>query len=105
MKRSMKNKVRLSKKEINIIKSTARDVFGKEVKVLIFGSRALPEKKGGDIDILVKSPKSITTSKKLEFLAKLELRGIHRKVDLLVITSQMKIKEIHLEALRTGVEI
>ena len=98
-------KVRLTNNEIKIIKETAKNVFGKNVKVLIFGSRASLEKKGGDIDILIKSSKQISVSDEIAFLAKLELKGIQRKVDLLTITPKTKLKKIHADAISSGVEI
>jgi len=101
----MKKGVRLSEKEIQTIKEVAKEVFGKDVRVFIFGSRVFLDKRGGDIDVLVKSPRRISVSEKLSFLAKLELKGIGRKVDLLVITPETKLKEIHLEAMAKGVEI
>ena len=98
-------RIRLSEEEIRKIKETAHEVFGKEIKIYIFGSRSVPDKRGGDIDILIKSSRQIPVDKKLSFLAKLELRGVERKVDLIIISPETKIKDIHIEALKTGVEI
>jgi len=100
-----KKQVRLSEDEIQIIKEVAKEVFGKDVKIFIFGSRVFLDKRGGDIDILVKSPRIISVSEKINFLAKLELKGIGRKVDLLVITPETKLKKIHSEAVAKGIEI
>ncbi len=101
----MEKRIRLSEEELQVIKETAKEVFGEDVRVFIFGSRVFPEKRGGDIDVLIKSPRKISTSEKISFLAKLELRGISRKVDLLVVTPETRLKEIHLEAMAEGVEI
>ena len=98
-------RIRLSEEEIKKIKETAHEVFGKEVKIYIFGSRSVPNKRGGDIDILIKSSRQISVDEKLSFLARLELKGIERKVDLITICPGTKFKDIHVEALRTGVEI
>jgi len=98
-------RVRLSEEEIEKIKKTAYDVFGKEVKIYIFGSRSIPNKRGGDIDILIESSKRISVNEKLSFLARLELKGIKRKVDLVTVSPGTNLKGIHSEALRTGVEI
>lgn len=100
----MKN-IRLRKKELDIIKDTAKKVFGEDIKVYIFGSRVDSEKRGGDIDILIKASRKISLSKRLSFLAKLELKGIERNVDLLVLSPQTKLKGIYKEAMRTGVQI
>jgi len=98
-------KIRLSEEEIGKIKETAHEVFGKEIKVYIFGSRTDLSKRGGDIDVLIESPKKISVDEKLTFLAKLELKGIERKVDLVIICPETKLKSIHAEALKTGIEI
>ena len=83
----------------------AKEVFGEDARVFIFGSRVCLEKRGGDIDILIKTSREVTTSEKLSFLAKLELKGIERKVDLLIVTPTTKLKEIHLKAMNKGIEI
>ena len=46
--------MRLSEYEIEVIVSCAKDNFGENTSVIIFGSRAVDIKKGGDIDLLVK---------------------------------------------------
>ena len=99
------DKIRLSEEQIKEIKRTAYEVFGKEIKIYIFGSRVILEKRGGDIDILIKTSRKISVDEKLTFLARLELRGISRKVDLLIISPDVELKGIYQEALRTGVEI
>ena len=101
----MRKKLRLSEKEIKVIKETAQEVFGENVRVFIFGSRTQANRKGGDIDILIETDRKVSVDEKLTFLARLELRGIERKVDLLVVSPETKLKTIHQEALKSGVEI
>ena len=101
----MKNKVRLSDKEIQIIKETAKEIFGSDAKVYIFGSRAEMNKKGGDIDIFIETDKKTSLHDELKFLTKLEIKGIERKVDLVVKNPYIKEKSIFKEAKKNGVLI
>ena len=48
--------IRLTEGELKAIKDTARQVFSKDVRVWIFGSRVNPELKGEDIDIYIEIP-------------------------------------------------
>ncbi len=45
--------MRLERWEIEEIKKAAELIFGKDVKVILFGSRVDDNKKGGDIDLYV----------------------------------------------------
>lgn len=46
--------MRLSKNEIQIILRVAKEIYGEGVEVYLFGSRLNDEKKGGDINLLVR---------------------------------------------------
>ena len=93
-------KVRLTDKEIQIIKNLANNIFG-DCKIYIFGSR-LKEKKGGDIDIFI-IPKNRENlfRKKLKLSAKLEIL-LEKPVDIVV--SKNRDRAIEKEALK-GIEI
>ena len=56
LKKTKTVNIRLTDKELKAIKDTARQVFGKDIRVWIFGSRVNPELKGGDIDIYIEIP-------------------------------------------------
>lgn len=75
--------MRLSENQIQIINQTAKEHFGNTVKVFLFGSRVDNKKKGGDIDLLIRSQnKSVLTLKnKLLFLVDLKIRIGDRKID------------------------
>ena len=92
------NKVRLSDNEIKIIKETAKKYFGENVKVYLFGSRADLNKKGGDLDIFIETDKKTTIKDELSFLTEIEIKGIERKVDLIVKNPLKKDKKIFEEA-------
>lgn len=97
--------LRLLEEDIKIIKDTATEVFGYKIKVYIFGSRTDLKRKGGDIDIFIETEEEASPKQELEFLAKLELRGIERKVDLLLKSKNIEDRPIFEEAKRTGVLI
>lgn len=60
--------MRLNKKDIQSIVRVAKEVYGEGVEVYLFGSRTDNEKRGGDIDLLVR-----TTSEKKGVLARIRM--------------------------------
>ncbi len=97
-------KIRLSENEIKAIKETAREIFGKNVKVYLFGSRTDINKKGGDIDLLIEPDNTENIfEKKLKFLSRLKSRIGEQKID--VIIANYDNKNIQKIAKKTGVLI
>ncbi len=47
--------MRLQSKEIQTILRVAEEIYGNGVKVYLFGSRLNDEKRGGDIDLLIRT--------------------------------------------------
>ena len=47
--------MRLQKQEIQTILQVARNIYGEKVKVYLFGSRLDNTKRGGDIDLLIRT--------------------------------------------------
>jgi predicted nucleotidyltransferase len=101
----MDRRIRLKDEEIEIIKEVAIEIFGEDAKVYIFGSRVDLTKKGGDIDIFIETQKEVSLNQEIDFLAKLELKGIERSVDVLIKAKNRDNKPIFEEAKRTGVLI
>ena len=60
--------MRLNKKDIQSIVRVAKEIYGEGVEVYLFGSRTDNEKRGGDIDLLVR-----TTSEKKGVLARIRM--------------------------------
>jgi len=97
-------KIRLSEKEIEIIKRSAEEIFGKGTKVYLFGSRTDPSKRGGDIDLYIKPQvKENLFEKRIKFIIKLwEMLG-EQKID--VILEKDPEREIEKIALKEGIEL
>ncbi len=97
--------IRLTQDEIKAIKDTAKEIFGSNVKVWLFGSRVNPELKGGDIDIYIEIPKMENwLDKKINFLVKLKEKIGDQKIDLVLKPYNCQ-EEICIEAKRTGVKL
>jgi len=93
--------MRLSEKEVSVIKSTIKNIFG-DVQLYLFGSRVDDGKKGGDIDLfVVAKDNSNLFEKKIKALAKLK-RSLHKPVD--IVLHQDFNREIEQQALK-GIEL
>ncbi|WP_456470987.1 nucleotidyltransferase family protein [Caminibacter sp.] len=92
--------VRLSEKEINIIKNMTKEYLG-ECEIYIFGSRTDLNKKGRDIDIYVIPKKRFEYKMQLRLKAKLE-ETLLKPVDLII--SSNPNRPIEIEA-KKGVKI
>lgn len=84
--------MRLSQKYIDIIKSTIADRV-ENATIFLFGSRVDDSKKGGDIDLFVQTTQPLTLKEELEILARLEMNGIRRKIDLIIDSPQRRKKD------------
>jgi len=101
----MNNRLRLSDFEIEAIKSLAKDIFGEDVKLWIFGSRADINKKGGDIDIYIETNNLEDIIKKqIKYLSKLKLKIGDQKIDVVIKPENCK-EDISIEAKQTGVRL
>jgi len=78
--------MRLNKFEQNAIKQTFEEVF--EVgEIYLFGSRVNNEKKGGDIDLYIKTKTENFQRKKITFLVKLKKLIGDQKIDVVLAKS------------------
>jgi len=79
--------MRLSTHQIQAICQAATASFGEGVAVWLFGSRVDDNKKGGDIDLLVRPPLIAADqpfAKKIKMLGLLERLLGERKIDLVI---------------------
>lgn len=75
--------MRLTESQIQFINQTAKERFGNKVKVFLFGSRIDDTKRGGDIDLLIRTQKEsmLSIKNKLLFIVDLKTRIGDRKID------------------------
>ncbi len=79
--------MRLNKAQISAIRQAAREVYGENVQVWLFGSRVDDNRHGGDIDLLIRPDTENQDSglrQKIRFLGKLERAIGERKVDVVI---------------------
>jgi len=93
--------LRLTDKEIKIIKENTKKIFG-ESKIMLFGSRIDDKKNGGDIDLYI-----IPKEKENLFVKKLKLKSIledllFKPVDIVVAKDKNRL--IEKEAMK-GIEL
>lgn len=80
--------MRITVTEKKAISSSAKQIFGSETKVVLFGSRANDASRGGDIDLLIIPPEDSVRSdffnKKFQFIVKVLDRIGDQKMDVLI---------------------
>jgi predicted nucleotidyltransferase len=99
--------LRLSDAQTRMILESARDLFGEDVRVTLFGSRADDSSRGGDVDLLVEV--SGPVDHPAVMMARLSARisrGLHgRKVDVVISASNLADQAIHRVARESGVRL
>lgn len=99
--------MRLTPHQQTAINTAAKNNFGQNVGVWLFGSRADDSKKGGDIDLLIRPDPDAADQlfvKKVRLLSQLERDLGQRKIDV-VIESPHDTRPIVAIAHATGVEL
>jgi predicted nucleotidyltransferase len=79
--------IRLSEDQITSIRQAATEVFGAQAQVWLFGSRVDDQKRGGDIDLLIRPDPRATDDllrRKIRFLGLLERRLGERRIDVII---------------------
>ncbi len=95
--------MRLSKFEIKIIKESAKNIFGNDTKVFLFGSRINDKLKGGDIDIYIETNRTIDIlNKKIKMLVELKKILGDRRIDIVINNFQSN-KDIFTIARQEGI--
>lgn len=80
--------MRITVIEKKAISSSAKQIFGSDTKVVLFGSRVNDAKRGGDIDLLIIPPLDSVRSeffkKKFQFIVKVLDRIGDQKIDVII---------------------
>jgi uncharacterized protein len=99
--------MRLSNQARQIVRDTAREIFGDNAKVIVFGSRVDDERCGGDLDILVQTDEPVRERRRktLQLTARLQMRLGDQPIDVLLLDPETILQPIHEEAMRTGVRL
>jgi predicted nucleotidyltransferase len=97
--------VRLTASQIEAIRETVRRLLGNGAKVWLFGSRADPSAKGGDIDLLVETetPLANRAAAAARLAGELQLALGDQKIDLIVVDPHTPARPICRIARETGV--
>ena len=90
--------MRVDVKDVDIIKNTLISRIS-DAKIFLFGSRVDDAKRGGDIDIFVKTLKNVSFKEELLLLTQLQRNGISRKIDLIIDSPQKK-KQVFFDSIK-----
>ena len=94
--------MRLSNQTILILKETISRYINNP-KIILFGSRVDDNKKGGDIDILVETQEDVDLKTEIKILAECEVKGIYRKIDMILKTPFRTNQSIFETAIKDGI--
>jgi len=97
--------MRLTDKEIQIIRDAVLDVLGENTRIVLFGSRVDDTLKGGDIDLMIELDQNVDRpalqSARVASRVSRLLSG--RKVDVVLKAPNLKSQPVHEIATQTGV--
>lgn len=95
--------MRLQSKEVQIIIQVAKEIYGEGVKVYLFGSRLNDEKRGGDIDLLVRTEgETKNVLARIRMIARLKRLLGDQKIDVI---GDHEDSPVVYEALKKGMQL
>ena len=83
----------------------AKEYFGNNIKIYLFGSRVDDSKKGGDIDLFIETTEKIDMTTEISFLRAIYKNITSRKIDLLIKTPYRQDKPIYHTAVNEGIRL
>jgi predicted nucleotidyltransferase len=99
--------MRLSTEQVQAIRQAARRVLGDGARVSVFGSKALDDRKGGDIDLLFETDAQLDNRANVicELTGALTLALGDRKIDVLLKDANTPPAPVFDIAKRTGIPL
>ena len=97
--------MRLSREIRESVIHYAKEYFGDNIKIYLFGSRVDDSKKGGDIDLLIDTTDKIDIKTEMSFLRTIYKNITSRKIDLLIRTPYKQDKPIYHTAMNEGIRL
>jgi len=97
--------MRLMPSHVELIRRTAKQVLGEDAQVILFGSRVNDQDKGGDVDLLVSVPHTVTEPAVLSarMASRISRAMGGRKVDVILQAPDLQLQAIHQVARQTGI--
>ncbi len=97
--------MRLTTEQVHAIRQTARQVLGSGARVRVFGSMALDDRRGGDVDLLFQTDARLVNRAKVlcQLQGALTLALGDRKIDILLEDANTPSAPVFEIARRTGV--
>lgn len=98
--------MRLSEKQVDLIKSAAAEIFGAETRVWLFGSRVDDQRRGGDIDLYLELPAEMNhrdAALEMRFWARLQRDLGEQRIDIVTHVAGTPIRPIDQQARATGI--
>ncbi len=99
--------MRLDEQEIESIKDLAQLHFGKDVHVILFGSRTRNNKRGGDIDLFIRkqSGNYPDVRSKINFITDLIFKIGEQKIDVVLDNPNMHQSDFFKTIYSTGIQL
>lgn len=96
--------MRLTDRQIRVIKEEVAGLFGPDTPVWLFGSRVDGMARGGDIDIMIEAPLDPheALEKELALYARLIRRLGEQRIDIIIHRTNTPMLPIHQAAITTG---
>ncbi len=98
---------RLGPEQLQAIREEARRAFGAAVRVLLFGSRARPDRRGGDIDLWVETdlPADEALQAADRLWAALQRRLGEQRIDIVLHRRGRPLRPVDRTALAEGIQL